>query len=194
MSVEQPFGHAGTRLHEWMFDTAMGHRMFGREGGSTGVDNDLAEESWEGIGCEIMGRGKFHTASGPIPPDWEGYWGPNPPFHTPVVVLTRHPREDLAMEGGTTFHFRDADPAEALAEARRLAGDLDVRLGGGVRTLRTFLDADLVDHLHVVVVPVVLGRGERLWDGLEGLEERLDVRMVAGDSGVTHVIGTRPSA
>ena len=152
---------------------------------------DLVARSWEGIGAEIMGRRKFHVGTGPLPEDWHGFWGPEPPFHTPVFVLTHHPRTSLEMAGGTTFHFLDASPQEALAEAREAAGGLDVRLGGGPETVREFLDADLVDELHVVVVPILLGRGQRLWDGQEGLEERFVVRTVPGDSDVTHLLLTR---
>ncbi|CAL8975193.1 hypothetical protein CELL_01988 [Cellulomonas sp. T2.31MG-18] len=191
LTQDAPFGHAGQRLHQWMFATAMGRRMFGQDGGTTGVDNELAETAWQGIGAEIMGRRKFHTGTGHIPEDWHGWWGPNPPFHTPVIVLTSHPREPLTMEGGTTFHFRDTPPAEALREAFELADGQDVRLGGGVSTVREFLDADLVDEFHIVVVPIVLGRGQRLWDGQEGLESRFDIRVVPGDDGVTHLVGTR---
>ena len=191
LSQDAPFGHAGQRLPQWMFATAMGARMFGLEGGTTGVDNELAETAWQGIGAEIMGRRKFHTGTGAIPEDWDGWWGPNPPFHTPVIVLTTHPREPLAMEGSTTFHFRDTTPAEALREAFELADGQDVRLGCGASTVREFLDADLVDEFHIVVVPIVLGRGQRLWDGQEGLESRFDIRVVPGDDGVTHLVGAR---
>ena len=191
LTETEPFGHAGQRLHQWMFATAMGARMFGRSGGTTGIDNELAEQSWQGIGAEIMGRRKFYTGPGPIPADWDGFWGPNPPFHTPVIVLTHQPHEPLAMDGGTTFHFRDTTPAEALREAFELADGQDVRLGGGVTTVREFLDADLVDDFHVVVVPIALGRGQRLWDGQQGLESRFEIRMVPGDDGVTHLLGTR---
>ncbi|MBO4269920.1 dihydrofolate reductase family protein, partial [Microbispora triticiradicis] len=121
-----------------------------------------------------------------------GWWGPNPPFHTPVFVLTHHPRPSVEMEGGTTFHFVDATPEEALRQAREAAGGLDVRIGGGPSTVRQFLAADLVDHMHVAVVPIVLGRGERLWDGLEELEKRFHVESVSTPSGVTHVTFTRP--
>ena len=165
--------------------------MQGGYGGTTGIDNELAEQAWQGIGAEIMGRRKFYTGPGPIPADWNGFWGPNPPFHTPVIVLTHQPHEPLTMEGGTTFHFRDTTPAKALREAFELAGGLDVRLGGGVSTVREFLDADLVDEFHVVVVPIVLGRGQRIWDGQEGLDSRFDIRVVPGDDGVTHLLSTR---
>jgi dihydrofolate reductase len=138
-----------------------------------------------------MGRNKFAPLSGPWPDaDWQGWWGDEPPFHTPVIVLTHTPRPDLVL-GETTFLFRDTTPQEALAEATELAGGLDVRLGGGPTTVREFLDADLVDHLHLVVVPIVLGRGVRIWDGQEGLEERFDLETTASPSGAVHHVFTR---
>ncbi|MBE7161329.1 MAG: dihydrofolate reductase family protein, partial [Williamsia herbipolensis] len=158
------------------------------DGGGNGVDEAFASRWADGIGVEIMGRNKFGPQRGPWPDDdWRGWWGDEPPFHTPVVVLTHHPREPLEMAGGTTFHFVDADPAEALEIARSATPGTDVRIGGGVATVRQFLAADLVDHMHVVVVPILLGRGERLWDGLEGLEERFAIESVASPSGVVHL-------
>ncbi|MFF3070950.1 dihydrofolate reductase family protein [Kitasatospora sp. NPDC057936] len=192
-SLDQPFGHAGTRLHQWFFGTRTFREMQGAEGGSTGVDDAVARAWGEGIGAEIMGRRKFGPQQGPWEDhDWTGWWGANPPFHTPVFVLTHHPRPSVEMDGGTIFHFVDGTPHEVLHRAREAAGGLDVRIGGGPSTVRAFLAADLVDHLHVVVVPIVLGRGERLWDGLEGLEERFQVESVTTPSGVTHVTFTRP--
>lgn len=192
-SLDLPFGHAGTRLPEWFFPTRTFQRMIGKPDGSTGTDNAIAG-AWDvGIGAEIMGRNKFGPQRGPWEnEDWNGWWGPNPPFHTPVFVLTHHPRPSVEMEGGTTFHFIDATPQEALRQAREAAGDLDVRIGGGPTTVREFLAEDLVDQLHIVIVPIVLGRGERLWDGLEGLEERFQPESVTTPSGVTHVTFTRP--
>ncbi|RZS89956.1 RibD domain-containing protein [Motilibacter rhizosphaerae] len=191
-SLETPFGHAGQRLHGWAFETRTFRRMMGREGGGVGVDEAFASQWGEGIGAEIMGRWKFAPKQGaPTDEEWRGWWGDEPPFHTPVFVLTHHPRPSIEMEGGTTFHFLDATPAEALAAAREAAGGRDVRIGGGVTTVREFLEADLVDHLHLVVVPVVLGRGERLWDGQEGLESRFDIEAVSSPSGVTHLTLTR---
>jgi dihydrofolate reductase len=181
----EPFGHAGERLHEWMF-AALDDLP-----SSTQLDKDLVGRFSDGIGAEIMGRRKFHVGHGPLPEDWEGFWGDDPPFHTPVLVLTHHPRASLEMAGGTTFHFVDATPQEALASALEAAGGLDVRLGGGTETVRAFLDADLVDELHIVLVPIVLGRGQRLWDGQEGLEERFDIEVLPGGSGVTHLLLTR---
>lgn len=186
-TLEAPFGHAGGRLHEWFFPTATFQAMQG-ESGTTGLDDRLAAGAWAGIGAEIMGRNKFGPQRGPWTDDeWRGWWGENPPFHTPVFVLTHHPRPPLEMAGGTTFTFVDASPQDALAAATEAAGGLDVRIGGGVRTVREFLDADLIDWMHVVLVPIVLGRGERLWDGAEGLEERFTIESVASPSGVVHL-------
>ncbi|MFF2149035.1 dihydrofolate reductase family protein [Kitasatospora sp. NPDC058190] len=194
-SIDQPFGHAADRLHSWFFRTRTFRRMHGQEGGDTGVDDAMARTWGDGIGAEIMGRNKFGPQRGPWQDeDWQGWWGANPPFHTPVFVLTHHPRPSLEMAGGTTFHFIDATPEEALRQAREAAGGLDVRIGGGPRTVRAFLEADLIDHLHVVVVPVVLGRGESLWAGLEGLEQRFDIEAVSSPSGVTHLTFTRRTA
>ncbi|MBE3009031.1 dihydrofolate reductase family protein [Microbispora sp. NEAU-D428] len=191
-SLDEPFGHAGGRLHEWFFETQIFREMLGKKGGSMGVDNAVARTWNEGIGAEIMGRNKFGHQRGPWENhDWTGWWGPNPPFHTPVFVLTHHPRPSVEMEGGTTFHFIDATPEEALRQAREAAGDLDVRIGGGPSTVRQFLAADLIDHMHIAVVPIILGRGERLWDGLEGLEKRFRIESVTTPSGVTHMTFTR---
>ncbi|MFD9858808.1 dihydrofolate reductase family protein [Streptomyces alboflavus] len=192
-SLEAPFGHAGERLHDWMFSTQWGRAMLGRTGGTRGVDDALVRLFAPGIGAEIMGAGKFGHPGWHQDPQWKGWWGPNPPFHTPVFVLTHHPRPSIEMEGGTTFHFLDASPAEALERAREAAGGLDVRLGGGPTTIRDFLTAGLVDHMHLVVVPILLGRGVRLWDGLEGLEKDYEVEAVSTPSGVTHLMFTRAS-
>jgi len=191
-SLESPFGHAGGRLHEWFFGTRTFRAMQGEPGGSAGVDEAFASNWGTGIGAEIMGRNKFGPQRGPWEnEEWKGWWGEDPPFHTPVFVLTHHPRPSVEMKGGTTFHFIDASPAEALAAAREAAGGLDVRIGGGPAAVRQFLAADLIDHMHLVLVPIVLGRGERLWDGFEGLEERFDIEAVSSPSGVTHLTFTR---
>jgi dihydrofolate reductase len=193
-TMDAPFGHAGQRLHEWFFPTRTFQSMIGQPGGTTGIDDAFASNWAPGIGVEIMGRGKFGPQHGPWhDEDWIGWWGPNPPFHTPVIVLTHHPRPPLELDGDTTFHFLDASPADALAAARELAPDLDVRIGGGVRTLRDFLAADLIDHLHLVVVPIALGRGERLWDALEDVMDHFAVEAVTSPTGVTHLTLTRRS-
>ncbi|WP_217210347.1 dihydrofolate reductase family protein [Streptomyces sp. AC550_RSS872] len=193
-SRETPFGHAGERLHGWMFATGFWHSMTGRPGGTGGVDDAFARQHGPGIGAEIMGAGKFGPPGWHEDPEWKGWWGPNPPFHTPTFVLTHHPRPSIEMEGGTTFHFLDASPAEALEAAREAAGDQDVRIGGGVTLLRDFLAAELVDHMHIVVTPILLGRGERLWDGLEGLEQAYDIEAISSPSGVTHLTFTRATS
>jgi dihydrofolate reductase len=180
------FGHAGERLHTWMFAT-----QWWRSGGSTGIDDALIRQTDREIGAEIMGAGKWGHPGWEDDPEWKGAWGPNPPFHTPVFVLTHHPRPPIEMEGGTTFHFLDTSPEEALETAREAAGGLDVRIGGGATVIREFLAAGLVDHMHVVVVPILLGRGVRLWDGLEGLEQNYEIETVPSPSGVTHLTFTR---
>lgn len=185
---EKPFGQTGDPLHNsmlrwmrWTPNDRLPH-----------LDGALQEQHDRGIGAEIMGRNKFtHERGDWSDADWRGWWGPNPPFHTPVFVLTHYPRPPIEMEGGTTFHFIEAMPEDALAQAKEAAGDLDVRIGGGPTVTRDFLAVDLVDHAHFVVAPVILGRGVRLWDGLEGLEERFDVESATSPSGVTHVLMTR---
>lgn len=195
-SLESPFGHAGDRLMRWFFPTrtfvsGSGHEAEAVGRGTRGIDDALAAGTNRGIGAEIMGRRKFGPQVGPWEDDtWRGWWGEEPPFHSPVIVLTHHPRADLVV-GETTFLFRDASPREALDLATELAGGLDVRLGGGATVVREFLDADLVDHLHIVVVPIVLGRGVRIWDGQEGLEDRYDIETTASPSGVVHHVFTR---
>lgn len=194
-SHEAPFGHAGHRHHEWMFATRWGRQeLLGQPGGSAGIDDALARQSVPGIGAEIMGSGKFGPPGWHQDPEWRGWWGPNPPFHTPTFILTHHPRPSIEMEGGTTFHFIDAPPAEALETARRAAGDQDVRLGGGPTMIREFVAAGLVDHMHVVIVPFLLGRGVRVWDGLEGIEKDYDVEAISSPSGVTHMTFSRADA
>jgi dihydrofolate reductase len=186
-SLDAPFGHAGERLHEWMFATRWGRRMIGKPGGSRGVDDAFLRLWADGVGAEIMGANKFGPPGWQQDPEWRGWWGADPPFHTPVFVLTHHPRPSIEMEGDTTFHFLDASPAEALETARAAAGGLDVRIGGGATTIRDFVAAGLVDHMHIAVVPILLGRGVRLWDGLQGLEKDYAIEAISSPSGVTHV-------
>jgi dihydrofolate reductase len=181
------FGHAGDRLHEWMFAT-----NWWQPGGSTGVDDAFVRQHDDAkIGAEIMGAGKFGHPGWHEDPEWKGAWGPNPPFHTPVFVLTHHTRPSITMEGGTTYHFINASPADALEAARKAAGDRDVRIGGGATVIREFLAAGLIDHMHVAIVPILLGRGVRLWDGLEGIEKDYQIESVSSPSGVTHVTFNR---
>jgi dihydrofolate reductase len=183
-SLESPFGHAGMKLHQWRFDSWQG-------GAPDGIDALYGRQYDVGFGAEIMGANKFGPPGWQDDADWRGWWGEDPPFHTPTYVLTHRPRPPMEMDGGTTFHFVDASPEEALALAREAAGDLDVRIGGGATTVRAFVAADLVDHLHVPVVPIVLGRGTLLWEGLEGLEDRFRIESVVAPSGVVHLSLTR---
>jgi dihydrofolate reductase len=190
--LDAPFGHAEGRLLEWFCATRTFHAMQGEPGGGSGVDDAFASNWGSGIGAEIMGRNKFGPQRGPwTDEEWKGWWGDDPVFHTPVFVLTHHRRPAIEMKGGTTFHFMDATPAQALEAAIQAAGGQDVRIGGGPTTIRQFLAADLIDHMHVAVVPIVLGRGERAWDGLEGLEQRFTVESVSSPSGVTHLTFAR---
>jgi dihydrofolate reductase len=193
LTLEEPFGHAGDRLHEWMFKTRWWHESDGRPGGSRGIDDAFLRQFASGIGAEIMGAGKFGPPGWQEDPDWKGWWGSNPPFHTPTFVLTHHPRPPIEMEGGTTFHFIDASPAEALEMARDAAAGQDVRLGGGPSMIRAFLAAGLVDHMHITIVPILLGRGVRLLDGLEGLEMDYEIETTSSPSGVTHMTFVRAS-
>ena len=189
--LDEPFGHAGHRLHEWMLATRWWRESAGEPGGTTGVDDVFARQHGPGIGAEIMGAGKFGPPGWHEDPAWTGWWGPEPPFHTPTFVLSHHPRPSIEMEGGTTFHFIDASPADALETAREAACGQDVRIGGGPTVVRDFFAAGLIDHAHIVVVPIVLGRGGRLWDGLDGLDGRYTIDAVTSPSGVTHLTLTR---
>lgn len=197
-SLESPFGHAGERLMEWFGSTRLGHQVHGDGSPARrGVDDAMVSAGWDGtVGAEIMGRRKFGPQTGPWPDDgWRGWWGDDPPFHTPVFVLTHHPRPAIEMAGGTTFHFVDASPHDALAMAREAAGGLDVRIGGGPTTVRQFLAEGLIDLMHLVLVPIVLGRGVSLWEGLEGVESGFDVETVhSPTSGVTHLTFQRKEA
>lgn len=194
-SLETPFGHAGTRLMEWFFPTATFQGLTGareRQSVERSADPDdvFARRSFEGIGAEIMGANKFGPPGWQHDPDWRGWWGDEPPFHSPVFVLTHEPRPALQL-GETTFHFVQASPHEALDLAFEAADGRDVRLGGGPSMLRSFMAAGLVDVLHVVQVPILLGRGVSLWRGLEGWERDYDVDATTTPSGVTHLVFTR---
>jgi len=193
LTRDEPFGHAGDRLHEWMFETRWWHELIGEPGGGRGIDDAFLRLHSPGVGAEIMGAGKYGYPGWHEDAEWKGWWGDEPPFHTPVFVLTHHTRPSIEMEGGTTFHFLDAAPADALAAAKDAAGGQDVRIGGGPSTIREFFKAGLIDHAHITVVPILLGRGVRLWDGLEGIEQDYTTEAVSSPSGVTHVQFTRKS-
>jgi dihydrofolate reductase len=167
-SLQNPLGVHGFDLMDWFFHTRVWRRMHGREGGETGVDNEIAEQSFVGLGAFILGRNMFGPVRGPWPDDsWKGWWGDEPPYHAPVFVLTHHPRPSLTMAGGTVFHFVTEGIHVALERATAAAGGKDIRLGGGISTVRQYLRAGLIDDLHLVVRPVLLGAGENLFRDLD---------------------------
>ena len=165
--ADNPMGTGGMALHGWAFATRTFRAMFGQEGGAAGTDDDFAARGFDNLGAWILGRNMFGPVRGPWPDDtWRGWWGEDPPYHCDVYVLTHHPRPPLVMAGGTVFHFVTEGIEVALARARTSAAGRDVRLGGGVATLRAYLQAGLVDEAHLVQSPVLLGQGESLFAGL----------------------------
>jgi dihydrofolate reductase len=165
--LENPIGVGGLKVFDWFFPTRTWQRMHGGEDGETGVDDDVAARGFENIGAYILGRNMFGPVRGPWPDEsWKGWWGDEPPYHTPVFVLTHHPRASLKMAGGTTFHFVTDGIHSALKQAKESAGGKDVRVGGGVGTIRQYLEAALIDELHLAIVPFLLGSGEHLLGGL----------------------------
>jgi dihydrofolate reductase len=194
-SPDNPMGEDWGRLTAAYAATRTFHeRVFGDTSGTgtTGIDDSYATAHFDGIGAEIMGAAMFGLHTFPDDPDWKGWWGDQPPFGTPVYVLTHTaPRPSIPMQGGTTFHFRSTAIEDVLAEATEAAGGLDVRVGGGVSTARDFLRAGLVDHLHLMIAPILLGRGTRLWDDLRGLDLTHKVTTEVAESGTIHVTFTR---
>ncbi len=185
--LDHPLGVGGPDLFEWFFRTRTWQRMHGGDGGETGADDDFAARGFEGIGAWILGRNMFGPVRGPWPDEsWKGWWGEEPPYHTPVFVLTHHARAPLRMKGGTEFRFVTDGIESALGQAKAAAGGKDVRLGGGVATIRQYLRASLVDELRLAVSPVLLGSGEHLLTGI-------DLRAL-GYECVKHVAGTRAAA
>ena len=167
-NLQQPLGVNGVELMEWFFPTRVFRRMQGQGDGETGVDNEMAEQSMAGLGAWILGRNMFGPVRGPWPDDsWKGWWGDEPPYHTPVFVLTHHPRAPIRMAGGTEFRFVTDGIEAALAEARAAARGQDVRVGGGVATIRQYLRAGLIDEVHLAIRPVLLGTGEHLLGGID---------------------------
>ncbi|MDQ6728638.1 MAG: dihydrofolate reductase family protein [Actinomycetota bacterium] len=187
-SIERPFGHADpAALASWAGATASWPNRTD-PGGTRGLDDYFTRDFTNNIGVEIMGRGKFGPQKGPWKDhDWKGWWGDVPPFHTPVFVLTHHVRPTFSLSD-TTFHFIDAEPPEVLRQAKAAAARKDVRLGGGVSTVRAFLEADLVDTMHVAVAPVEVGRGTKLWDSPDELLDRFHLERIPSPSGITHHI------
>ena len=167
-TLQNPLGEGARGLHEWMFATRTARRLCGQEGGETGVDDDFVASGFENIGAWILGRNMFGPVRGPWPDEsWRGWWGENPTYHTPVFVLTHHARRPLEMEGGTTFHFVTDGIESALRQAKAAADGRDVRLGGGAHTIRQYLQARLIDELHLVISPILLGSGESPFAGID---------------------------
>jgi dihydrofolate reductase len=190
--LQHPLGVGGLALHEWMFGTRTFRQMHGDEGGTTGIDDDFAARGVAGIGAWIMGRNMFGPIRGPWPDDtWRGWWGEEPPYHTPVFVLTSYPRTPLVMKGGTVFHFVTDGIRAALERALTAAGGQDVRLGGGVSTIRQYLQAGLVDEMHLAVAPLLLGSGEHLTAGLDLPTLGYACTEHVASEKATHVIVTR---
>ena len=185
--IQNPLGVGGPELFDWFFHTRTWQRMHGNENGETGVDDDLSAEGFKGIGAWILGRNMFGPVRGPWPDDsWKGWWGDEPPYHTPVFVLTHHPRAPLRMKGGTEFRFVTDGIHDALQQAMDAAAGQDIRLGGGVSTIRQYLRAALIDELHLAISPVLLGSGEHLMIGI-------DMRAL-GYECFKHMAGTRAAA
>src|SRR3954463_14083421 len=167
-SLENPLGIGGVALHGWAFATRTFRKMFGQDGGTTDVDDGFAARGFANVGAWIMGRNMFGPIRGEWPDgNWKGWWGDNPPYHVPVFVLTHHPRESLKMAGDTTFHFVTGGIHEALERAREAAAGKDIRIGGGVSTVRQYLQAGLIDQMHLAISPTLLGRGEALYPDID---------------------------
>ncbi len=167
-SLENPLGKRGSELHQWLFGTRTFRAMIGQPGGSKGVDEDYAARAMEGFGAFILGRNMFGPIRGDWPDEaWKGWWGDNPPYHAPTFILTHHRRDPIEMEGGTTFHFVTEGVQAALVPAKAAAGGKNVKIGGGVATIRQYLEAGLIDEMHLAISPVVLGRGEAMFAGID---------------------------
>jgi dihydrofolate reductase len=184
-SLDNPIGEGGMRLHEWVFTTAGWRRMQGEEGGEDGPDSEVVDEFSQGIGAYIMGRKMFGGGPGEWDREWRGWWGDDPPYHTPVFVLTHHPREPLTMKGGTTFNFVTDGIESALVQAQAAAGEQKVSIAGGASALRQYLAAGRLDELYLHIVPVVLGRGERLLEDVG--DPVLEPVKVVASPAVTHI-------
>ncbi|MGE0852072.1 MAG: dihydrofolate reductase family protein [Hyphomicrobiaceae bacterium] len=188
-SLDNPLGVGGMGLHGWALATRTIRQMFGKEGGDTGMDDGFARRGFDNIGAWILGRNMFGPVRGPWPDDtWKGWWGDNPPYHCPVFVLTNHPRAPIDMEGGTTFHFVTDGIDRALQSAGEAAGTRDVRLGGGVATIRQYLRAGLIDEMHLAISPVLLGRGEHLFGGIDATALGYRCAEHVATAAATHIV------
>ena len=188
-SLEHPLGTTGPEIMEWFFPTRIFQQMYGEGDGETGIDNDFAAKSMTGKGAWILGRNMFGPVRGPWPDDsWKGWWGDEPSYHVPTFVLTHYPREPIEMKGGTTFYFITDGIESALEKAKAAAGDKDIRIGGGAATVRQYLQARLIDRLHLAVRPVLLGKGEPLFEGLNMRDLGYKVEETVPGERATHVI------
>ena len=191
-SLANPLGKNGPELFQWFFPTRTFRAMVGQDGGTTGVDDQYAQRSMAGFGAFILGRNMFAPMRGAWPDEaWKGWWGANPPYHAPTYILTHHARPSIELEGGTTFHFVTDGIDSALRQARAAAGDKDVKIGGGVDTVRQYLRAGLIDDMHLALAPVVLGQGEALFAGLDLRELGFRVLERATTDAATHLVLAR---
>lgn len=188
-SLENPLGIGGEDLHDWVVSSRAWRQMHGKEGGATGVDDEFITRGFDNLGAWILGRNMFAPSRGPWSDmSWKGWWGKNPPYHVPVFVLTHHERAPLEMEGGTTFHFITGGIHEALDRAREAADGKDIRIGGGADTIQQYLRARLIDEMHIAISPVVLGRGERLFEGVDLRSLGYECVRTVGSEKATHVV------
>ena len=191
-SLENPLGKRGMELHQWLLGTKTFHAMIGKSGGSEGVDEHYAHRSMDGFGAFILGRNMFGPIRGDWPDmSWKGWWGDDPPYHAPTFILTHYPREPLVMEGGTTFHFVTGGIEAALGQARAEAGGKDIKIGGGVSTVRHYLQAGLVDEIHFAIAPVLLGQGESMFRGIDLHALGFHVVEQAASEHATHIVLSR---
>jgi dihydrofolate reductase len=190
---ENPLGRNGKTVHEWFFPTLTFNKMIGKPGGTTGIDHSFASRGFEGVGANIMGRNMFGPVRGPWKDEeWKGWWGPNPPYHSPVFVLTHHQRKPLEMEGGNIFYFVTDGIESALKQAQKAAGGKDIRLNGGVSVIRQYLSKGLVDYMHLAVSSKPLGAGESLFAGLDLVKLGYSVTETVNGENAMHVIFEKP--
>jgi|SRR5580658_64450 dihydrofolate reductase len=192
--LDNPIGVGGLAIFAWQFATRTHHQKSGKDGGATGIDNDFVARGFEGVGAWIIGRNMFGPVRGPwLDDNWKGWWGDNPPYHTPVFVLTHHPRASFTLSGGTTFHFVTDGIHSALEQAVKAANGQDVRLGGGVDTMRQYLSVGLIDEMHLAISPVLLGSGESLLQGMNLSRLGYQLTKHVPTPNATHVVLTRPT-
>lgn len=188
-SRKDPLGKQGEKVHNWFYPTKVFQSMYGHGEGTDGIDNEFAERSFDNLGAWILGRNMFGPIRGPWPDDdWKGWWGENPPYHVPVFVLTHHPREPLTMEGGTVFYFVTDGIESAMEKAKKAANGKDIRIGGGVSTIRQYLQAGYIDEMHLAVAPVFLGAGENLFAGIDLPKLGFTQAQTAFGKDTTHVV------